>query len=171
MSRDGRDLTLAVYPAVSVTGEVGLFHPASVRWLGLSAMTATRCLMLGRAPLLGFLARHPAAMQRMFESLSTAAVQAAYSASGMAFQSIGGRVATLLMHLADEYGESTPEGVRIRLRLSQGDLAAYVGASRENVNRALAVLVGRGVVSQRSGYFHVHDLVALESTTKEDADL
>lgn len=171
VSRDGRDLTLAVYPAVSVTGEVGLFHPAAVRWLSLSAMSASVCLMLGRAPLLGFLSRHPAAMQRMFESLSTAAVQAAYTASGMVFESIGGRVATLLMHLAEEYGEPTPEGVRIRLRLSQGDLAAYVGASRENVNRALAVLVGSGVVSQRNGHFHVHDLGALESAARQDADL
>jgi CRP-like cAMP-binding protein len=163
VSRDGRDLTLAVYPAVSVTGEVGLFHPAGVRWLGLSAMTASVCLMMGRAPLLGFLSRHPAAMQRMFEGLSTAAVQAAYSASGMAFENIGVRVATLLLYLANEYGESAPGGVRIRLRLSQGDLAAYVGASRENVNRALAALVGQGVVSQNSGHFHVRDLEALES--------
>lgn len=163
VSRDGRDLIVVLYPANSVTGEIGLFHPAGVRWLSLSAMTAARCLMLGRAPLLGFLSRHPAAMQRMLESLSMAAVQAAYSYSGLAFEDIGGRVATLLLYLAREHGDATPEGIRIRMRLTQGDLAAHVGASRENVNRALAALVGQGVVSQHSGHFHVHDLEALES--------
>ena len=40
--------------------------------------------MLRRAPLLGFLSRHPAAMQWMLEQLSMAAVQAAYSFSGRA---------------------------------------------------------------------------------------
>ena len=171
VSRDGRDLTLGIYPAFAVTGEVGLFHPAGIRWLGLSAMTASRCLMLPRAPLLGFLARHPAAMQRMFERLSMTAVLAAYSASAMAFESIGRRVATLLLHLADDYGESTPEGVRIRMRLSQGDLAACVGASRENVNRALAALVTSGVVGQRSGHFFVHDLPALTSAASPAAEV
>lgn len=165
VSRDGRELIVVVYTAFTVTGEIGLFHPAGVRWFSISAMTATRCLMLGRAPLLGFLSRHPAAMQRMLESLSMAAVQAAYSYSGMAFDDIGGRVANLLLYLAREHGEPSPEGVRIRMKLSQGDLAAHIGASRENVNRALATLVGQGVVSQRDGHFHVLDLAGLEAAT------
>jgi Crp-like helix-turn-helix domain len=122
---------------------VGLFHPVGIRWLSLSAMTAARCLMVRRAPLLGFLARHPAAMQRMLEQLSMAAVQAAYSFSGVAFDDIGRRVASLILYIADQHGESTSDGLRIRLRLSQGELAGYVAASREGVNRALAALMAR----------------------------
>jgi CRP-like cAMP-binding protein len=107
VSRDGREVILGVYGAVAVTGEVGLFHPVGIRWLSLSAMTAARCMMIRRAPLLAFLARHPAAMQRMLEQLSMAAVQAAYSFSGVAFDDIAGRVASLILHLADQHGEST----------------------------------------------------------------
>lgn len=161
LSREGREVIVAVYAGVSVTGEVGLFHPVGVRWLNLSAMTQTRCLLIRRAPLLSFLARHPAAMHRMLEQLSVAAVQVAYSLSGVAFDDIGHRVARLVLFLADEHGESTPEGRRVRLQLSQADLAAYVAASRESVNRALAALVSGGVVSQRGGHFYVHDRAAL----------
>lgn len=162
VSPDGREVILGVYAAVAVTGEVGLFHPAGTRWLSLSAMTSARCLTVGRAPLLSFLARHPAAMQRMLEQLSMAAVRAAYSFSGVAFDDIGRRVAGLLLYLADEQGESTPDGLLLTPRLSQRELAAHVAASRENVNRALASLVASGVVSQRDGHFYVHDRAKLQ---------
>jgi CRP/FNR family cyclic AMP-dependent transcriptional regulator len=171
VSRDGREVIVGVYRGVAVTGEVGLFHPVGIRWLSLSAMTAARCLMVRRAPLLGFLARHPAAMQRMLEQLSIAAVQGAYSFSGVAFDDIGRRVASLILYLADQHGESTSEGFRIRLRLSQSEFAAYVAASREGVNRALAGLVTRGVVSQRAGHFYVHDWVALGEAARAGGEL
>jgi CRP/FNR family transcriptional regulator len=166
VSREGREVIVAVYPSVSTTGEVGLFHPVGIRWLSLAAMAPTRCLMIRRAPLLSFLSRHPATMVRMLEQLSTIAVQAAYSFSGVAFDDIGRRVAGLLLRLAEEHGEDTPDGIRIRLRLSQADLAAHVAASRENVNRALASLVARGVVSHRDGHVRVHDLAALEAAVQ-----
>lgn len=171
VSRDGREVILGVFTGAAVTGEVGLFHPLGVRWLNLSAMTAARCLVLRRAPLLGFLSRHPAAMQRMLEQLSITAMQAAYAFSGVAFDDINRRVAGLIVSLAREHGEPTPEGIRIRPRLSQGELAAYVAASRENVNRALSGLATRGVVSHRGGHFHVHDLAALEAAARAGGDL
>lgn len=161
VSADGREVIMAVYPGVSTTGEVGAFHPAGVRWLGLTAMTPTRCLVLRRAPLIEFLARHPVAMKRMFEQLSIAAVQVAASFSGLAFDDIGRRVSARLLQLIAEHGEPAEDGIRITLRLSQGELAAHVGATRENVNRALSGLVSAGVVSHRAGHFHVHDRSAL----------
>ncbi|NNH68989.1 Crp/Fnr family transcriptional regulator [Nocardia uniformis] len=162
VSADGREVILAVYPAVAVTGEVGLFHPRGTRWLGLDAMTPTTCLLLRRAPLLSFLSRHPAAMQRMLEEISITAVAAASSLSRIAFDPIGRRVAGALVALADAYGEATPDGISITLRLSQGELASHVAASRENVNRALVALTAAGAISHRGGHFHIHDRAALE---------
>lgn len=169
VSPDGRELIVLVIAAVGVTGEVGLFHPIGLRWFGLTAMTAARCLMIRRAPLLSFLSRHPAAMQRMLEQLSVTAVVAANSFSGVAFDNIGHRVAGLLLSIADEHGEDTTDGLRLIPRLSQGELAAHVAASRENVNRYLATLVATGVVSQRDGHFYIHDRVALESAARSSS--
>ena len=47
---------------------------------------------------------------------------------------VPGRVASQLLALAREYGERTPEGTRIAMRLTQTDLASLVGASRVRVN-------------------------------------
>lgn len=169
VSPDGREVIVKLHPAVSITGEVGIFHPRGVRWLSVTAMTATTCLTIRREALVRFLARHPAAMQRMLEQLATQAVTVAYSLSGVAFDGIQQRVAGLVVQLAREYGEQTPDGLRIGVRLSQSELAAHVAASRENVNRALSGFVAGGVISQRAGHFYVHDLGALESAAEEFA--
>ncbi len=167
VSPDGRELIVQVLTAVGVTGEVGLFHPAGVRWFGLTAMTPVNCLMIRRAPLLTFLGRHPAAMQRMLEQLSLTAMTAANSFSQTAFDDISHRVASLLLSLADEHGQHTADGLRLAPSLSQAELAAQVAASRENVNRALAPLVATGVISQRNGHFYVHDRAALEAAAQD----
>jgi CRP-like cAMP-binding protein len=162
VGRDGGQVILGFNDAIDLFGEVGLFHPSGRRRVSVTTMTPVRCLTVPRAPLVRFLARHPVAMERMLERLSTIAGQAAYSFSGLAFDDIRRRVASALLTLADEFGERTePADVRIRLCLSQAVLAALVAASRENVNRALGTLVAAGVVSQRDGHFHVHDLDAL----------
>ena len=105
-------------------------------------------------------------MERLLEDITSMTVQAAYSFTGMAFDDIRRRAARTLLALAEEFGEPVPDGVRIRLELSQSTLAALVAASRENVNRALAPLVAGGVISQRSRHFVVHDLAALAAATQ-----
>jgi CRP-like cAMP-binding protein len=161
VSRDGAEIILRLHPAGDCTGEVGLFHPTLVRQVSVSAMEPSICLLLPRAPLVAFLAEHPAVMLQLLEQLSVMAVASAYSFSGVAFDDIRTRVAVALRALAQEFGEPADGGVRIRLRLSQTALAALVAASRENVNRALSSLISAGTVSQSEGHFYVHDLTAL----------
>ena len=161
VSRDGTELILGVVSGGEVTGQVGLFHPSGVRQVCVSAMEPSVCLTVAREPLFEFMMRHPPVMRRMLESLSEVAVRAAYSLTDVAFEDIRRRVAKTLLDLAREQGEATEWGVRIRLKLSQATLAAMVAATRENVNRALALFISQGAVSQRDGFFFVHDPNAL----------
>ena len=116
VSRDGVEVILGFNSSVDVMGEVGRFHPSGRRQVSVSAMERSRCLTVGRAPLLTFMAEHPVAMQRMLERLSAVAVRAAYSFSGVAFDDIRRRVAGALLTLGQEFGEESSDGVRIRLR-------------------------------------------------------
>jgi CRP-like cAMP-binding protein len=168
LSREGSEVIVDLDSAVAIAGEVGLFHPSRTRQVNVTAMTTSQCLVLKRRPLLDFLARHPIAMERMLEHLAARTVGAAYSFTGLAFDDIRRRAARTLTALADEYGEPVPDGVRIRLELSQRTLGALVAASRENVNRALAPLVAGGVISQRDGHFVIHDRAALALSAGED---
>ncbi len=166
LSRDGGDVILNFDAAVDIVGQVGLFHPSGKRQVNVTAVVSSRCLLLRRRLLVDFLSRHPIAMERLLENITSITVQAAYSFTGMAFDDIRRRAARTLLALAEEFGEPVPDGVRIRLELSQRTLAALVAASRENVNRALAPLVAGGVISQRGKHFVVHDLAALAASTQ-----
>ncbi len=72
-------------------------------------------------------------------------------ASEAAFQNLAGRVACKLVELGSRYGEAGPGGVRIPIRLTQETVANMLGASRENVSRALARLARQGEVRHQRG--------------------
>jgi CRP/FNR family transcriptional regulator, cyclic AMP receptor protein len=57
----------------------------------------------------------------------------------------------VLRDLARRWGSPAAEGTVIGLPLSQGALAAMVGASRESVNRALRQLLASGAIRRRAG--------------------
>ena len=61
------------------------------------------------------------------------------------------RVLDLLFELAAAHGEKQPWGTIVRVPLSQDDIGALVGATRESVNRAIRQLGKSGVVSRLDG--------------------
>jgi CRP/FNR family transcriptional regulator, cyclic AMP receptor protein len=83
----------------------------------------------------------------------------------MAGMDVRARIVRHLLLLAREYGEQKADEacVRIPLRLTQGDLARLVGASRVRVNHALSELRRRQVVEMHGDHcLRIRDLAALE---------
>ncbi|SHN47834.1 Crp/Fnr family transcriptional regulator [Cryptosporangium aurantiacum] len=78
-----------------------------------------------------------------------------------------GRVAARLVELADRFGEPTEEGTRIALRLSQDELAGWIGSSREAVAKALQTLRADGTISTSRLTVVVHDLPALRNRASD----
>jgi CRP/FNR family cyclic AMP-dependent transcriptional regulator len=80
---------------------------------------------------------------------------------------VRGRIVRHLLLLAREYGQPMNQGTKgpvlIPLRLTQGDLASLVGASRVSVNQALGELRRRQIVVTNGDHcLLIHDLAALE---------
>lgn len=61
------------------------------------------------------------------------------------------RLAKALQRLERRFGREADEGRQVALALSQGELAALVGGSRQRVNRALGQLQQEGVIRLVSG--------------------
>ncbi len=72
-----------------------------------------------------------------------------------------GRVGRLIIELAERYGEEGDAVIRIRLPLSQEELAGWAGASREAVVKALRQLRDRGWIETGRREIRVLDLPAL----------
>jgi CRP-like cAMP-binding protein len=76
---------------------------------------------------------------------------------------VPGRTARKLLELSDRHGIAVASGMRISIRVPQGELASMVGASRENVNRALSRLITLGAVSFDQGHITILDEARLRS--------
>lgn len=71
------------------------------------------------------------------------------------------RVARRLTEMAERFGDTTPEGVRINLSLSQEEIAGWTGSSRESVSKALQALRSRGLIETHRKGITVLDLEGL----------
>jgi CRP/FNR family cyclic AMP-dependent transcriptional regulator len=72
-----------------------------------------------------------------------------------------GRVATRIVELCDRFGRADPDGIRVELALSQDDLAAWSGASRQATVKALSTFRGLGLLATARRTLIVHNLDAL----------
>jgi CRP-like cAMP-binding protein len=66
------------------------------------------------------------------------------------------RVLDLMCELAQSHGVQRSEGIWVSLPLSQDDIGALVGATRESVNRAVRQLADLGFVHREQGWYVVH---------------
>jgi CRP/FNR family transcriptional regulator len=69
------------------------------------------------------------------------------------FRNVAAQVATTLLHLADQFGKPSTDGVQISIHVTETTLANMIGASRENVSRAIAKLQRSGEVRRKHGLF------------------
>jgi CRP/FNR family transcriptional regulator, cyclic AMP receptor protein len=74
-----------------------------------------------------------------------------------------GRVAKLLVMLAERFGQTEGQGILIPVALTQTELASWVGASREAVSAALRSLRLRGWIRTGRRRLVVCDLIALRA--------
>lgn len=147
----GGEIVFAVIGPGEAFGELSLFDSEGERSADAIALEPTECALLARDPVNAFLLDHPKLLLRMISSLVGYIQRKDRAMAEIAFLDIPGRIAQRLVDLAESRGERVGEGVVIRIPLSQRTLAGMVGASRENVNRALARFVELGYISQARG--------------------
>jgi CRP/FNR family cyclic AMP-dependent transcriptional regulator len=137
MGQGGGEVVFAIAGPGELFGELSLFDEDGERTADAVALEPTECLVIARAPLLQYLTARPQLLLRIIASLSVYIKRKDAAMGDAAFLDIPGRVATQLVQLADTKGRPAAGGVSIDLALNQRTLAAMVGATRENVNRAL----------------------------------
>lgn len=79
------------------------------------------------------------------------------------FLDIGGRLALTLSRLAEEAAPGVTADVRLARPLTQTDLAAMVGGTRQRVNQILGELADEGLVAIDAGGIVVRDVPALRN--------
>jgi CRP-like cAMP-binding protein len=140
---DGRENLLAVLGPGEMFGELSLFDPGA-RTATATTITDSTLISLDHDDLRPVLIERPAVAVHLLRALAQRLRRTNEAMADLVFSDVPGRVAKALLDLSDKFGEDEEQGVRVRHDLTQEELAQFVGASRETVNKALSEFANRG---------------------------
>ena len=160
LSESGQEITVNIYGPGDVFGEFSLLDGLP-RSAGAMAQEKTVALTLHRADFLRNLDACPRMARSIMEVLTTRLRYTTLHAESLSFLDVYGRVAAKLLELADRYGVQK-EGIEIDLRLTQTELATWVTASRERVNRVLGKFRDQGLIEIEGQQITILDRQGLE---------
>jgi CRP-like cAMP-binding protein len=159
-TEQGKEIVLAMVGPSEFFGDLALLD-GEPRSADAIAAEPCRLWLLRRANFLRFLDDHPGAARTLLAVLSRRLRRNAQLIQDAAFLAVPGRLARLLVELAERDGSSVPDGVHIGVRLTQSELAGLVGATRESVNKWLRAFERQDLLHYRRGQLIVRDLPAL----------
>ena len=146
-SDDGQDLHLNLIEPGEVVGEIA-FIDGGLRTATGTAAEATTCFLIDRRPFYELLDQRPVIARHLLSLLCERVRWTSRLVADSAFLSVPDRMLRRLQDLAPS-GENTDQGVRIRI--SQQELADYLGVSRQVVNGYLRNWKAAGEVSLSRG--------------------
>jgi len=145
-AEDGSEAILATLRPGEIFGELALLDGAP-RSATAIAMEATETLVLGRARFEELIEGVPAIRMALVRTLAAEIRRLTEQVAELHFLDLPARLAARLLRLAEEAGRSGPDGtIRLDGRLTQGDLAAMIGSTRQSVNRVLGTFAAAGLL-------------------------
>jgi len=153
-SDDGRESLVALMEAGDLFGEMGLFD--GIRSAEARALETSTVVTVPYGPLREALDRQPKALWSVVELLARRIRAVDEALADTVFLDVPGRTAKRLLELAGD-------GDQFQLPVTQEELASMIGASRERVNKALALFARLGwLETEGRGRYKILDRQALE---------
>jgi len=159
-SRLGDEMAPAILSEGDFFGEMALFD-GMPRSADVVAIEDTELLALNRSDFLRFIRGKDRAIESVLTYLSLRLRRTDDLLGDACFLPVASRLAKRLVELAEAWGVPEEEGILIDLKLTQTDLASMVGATRESVNKEMAVLKKDGIIGARVGKTLIVDMERL----------
>lgn len=135
-SETGDEAILVTLQPGDVFGELALLDGAP-RSASASALEATETMVLQRDRFRQLLATEPTIRDALLAALASEVRRLTTHVEDLHFLDVTGRLAKCLVRLAGEGTQQVDGEFRLRAPLSQSDLAAMVGCTRQSVNRVI----------------------------------
>lgn len=158
IGEDGREVILSVMGEGEFFGEMALIddEPRSAHVI---AMEDSSLLVIRREDFQDLLQQTPGIGLVLLRELSRRLRRVDEKVGSLVLLDVNGRVAQLLLDLADEAGTD-----RITRRLTHHTIAQMIGSSRETVSRTMRELVDKGSITVSRREIQIRDRAALESS-------
>ena len=152
VAMNGREITLDYADAGALLGEIAVLDGGE-RSASVIALSSGSYLRLSRAAFEAFIERQPGVAWCLLKELARRLRQTNSTVESDRAFSSGPRLARFLQRLMLS---ETATG-RHRLDLSQAELGAFAGMSRENINRQLSAWADAGIIALEHGQIRVRD--------------
>ncbi|MGQ0841290.1 Crp/Fnr family transcriptional regulator [Actinokineospora sp.] len=142
-SPDGRENLLGIFGPSDMFGELSIFDPGP-RTSTATSVTEVRAVTMDRPALRSWIGTRPEIAEQLLRVIARRLRRTNGMLADLIFTDVPGRVAKALLQLAQRFGSQEAGLLRVTHDLTQEEIAQYVGASRETVNKALADFAHRG---------------------------
>jgi CRP-like cAMP-binding protein len=165
-SETGVEAILTTLRAGEFFGSLALLDGAP-RSASATAVEASETLILPRERFRQLVNDWPEIRDHVFAELAGELRRLTYHVEELHFLDIAGRLAARLSRMAEQQG-GTPDSGEIRLEgpITQGELAAMVGSTRQSVNKLLGYLSEDGLIRQERDAIVVLDLAGLHRAAR-----
>jgi CRP/FNR family transcriptional regulator, cyclic AMP receptor protein len=157
-----REVLLDVLGGGDILGELSAID-GGPRSATATALTAVEVIVIPVVAFMDFLAEHPVVALDLMRSVAGRLRNASRRQVEYGALDALGRVCRRLVEMIDRYGEPAEAGVLINGPLSQADIAAWAGLSREAVVKALHALRTLGWIHTTPRSITVIDVEAVMS--------
>jgi CRP/FNR family cyclic AMP-dependent transcriptional regulator len=165
-SETGEEAFLATLGKGDVFGELALLDGAP-RSATATAISATETVVLPRDRFRELIATEAGVRDALLASIAGELRRLTTHVEELHFLDITGRLAARLVRLAQDGGTRLPGGgIRLRANLTQGDLAAMVGCTRQSVNKLLGQFTDDGLIRLEREGIVVTDVEGLTAASR-----
>ena len=132
-----------------------------------TALSSTETVVLPRERFRELIATEAGVRDALLASIAGELRRLTTHVEELHFLDITGRLAARLVRLANESGTRLPDGgIRLRRNLTQGDLAAMVGCTRQSVNKLLGQFTDDGYIRLEREGIVVTDIDGLGAASR-----
>jgi CRP/FNR family cyclic AMP-dependent transcriptional regulator len=166
-SPEGLTVTVKLFAAPAAWAEMQVLHD----WVHTEHCVAeddVTCVCLPKLEFERLLELHPRFMKNVLVDAGARFLITAQHERALAFLKVPQRLAYLLLSYARLHGEDVVDGVLIRHRLSQEELANGLGVARKSVVRAFTDWIDAGVLEKRGLYYVIVDVQRLREAAPDD---
>jgi CRP-like cAMP-binding protein len=145
VSDDGKEVILTILNESDFFGEMAILDGLS-RSANVTAMEDSELFIIQRSEFIELLQSHPEISIALLQELTQRLRAADMKIKSLSLKDAEGKVATVILQLADDIGRIRQGTVEIEKLPFQHDLANMAGTSRETISRTLHTFAKKGLV-------------------------
>ena len=155
-SDDGREVILTILKAGDFFGELALLDGKS-RSATVTALEDSELLTLRRNEFITLIEKYPQIAIELLRVMAARIRQADMQIESLTLHDAMGRIASAIIHVAEQTGVRRGDAVIIPKLPIQNDLASMAGTARETISRVMTALEERGYLNKEGHRVTIRD--------------